>query len=245
MSMNRFYISSENIHKENVVLDPYQSKKIRKVLRLKVGDKIEVFDENGVLYEVELTLVSSKESEGRVLDIKEIKKDDSETEIVLVQALPKNLKVEFIIQKCTELGVSRIIFFGSEFSQVDPRKINPIKVSRWSRIASESAQQCKRLDLPIINLSESNLDAIMKSVNLQENNGCLFWCDIYGKKLSEYNLSDNIKKIICFVGPEGGFSPKEKKVFESSNVNSLKLSDNTLRSETAGMCFLSQLNSVL
>lgn len=231
--MFRFILKHKEVRNKVIVFNEDQSRKIRKVLRMKRGDQVEVFDNQGWVYIVELEKITNEFSLGR---IKSQELFERETNITLFQALPKNLKVKFIIQKCTELGVDRIVFFQSDFSQVKANLISKEKLARWRRIAEESTEQCGRVFVPEIVLETRSLTEIFS--NLAHNNNYIL--DINGEKISKVVRINN-QAINFFVGCEGGFSPKEVESAERFGIKKVKVSENILRSETASLTFLSQL----
>jgi 16S rRNA (uracil1498-N3)-methyltransferase len=238
--MIRFFIKTKEIRNKIVVFDQEQSKKIRKVLRMQKGDKVIAFDGKGWEFTVELEKITNDFSLGKVISQN---LTEHKSNIVLYQALPKNLKVEFIIQKCTELGVDKIVFFESDFSQVKASLISEEKVRRWRKIATESAEQCGRIFVPEIELSLFSIFNLQSGITgdgdwklVTANN---FVLDQDGEGFGRDNL--NLNEIGFFVGPEGGFSQKEKDKFKELGIKFVKISENILRSETAGMAFLAQL----
>jgi len=238
--MNRFLLQYSEIRNKNVVFTPEQSKKIRKVLRLKPKDKVIAFDNKGWEYLVELEKIRNQETVGKIIDQT---LNERKTNITLYQALPKSLKVEYIIQKCTELGIDNIVFFESEFSQVKSELINDKKITRWRKIANEASEQCGRVFVPEVVLHKEGLNNILEKIKFTENNfDKTIFLDKEGKYINDekfINLDyDNVN---FFVGPEGGFSPTETKIFESFKIRSVKISKNILRSETSGVVLLSQI----
>lgn len=231
--MVRFFLKNKEIKNKTVMFDEEQSKKIRKVMRMKAGDKVAVFDNNAWTYTVELEKITNNFSVGKIVEQEMVEKS---TNIVLYQSLPKNLKTEFIIQKCTELGVDKIVFFASDFSQIKANLVNDSKVKRWRKVAIESTEQCGRNFVPEIQLETGNLEGILKELKDQNN----FFLHQDGEYL-ELQYDKNLASLNFFVGPEGGFSPEEIKNFESYKVKKVKIAENILRSETAGMAFLSQI----
>lgn len=242
--MKRFLLVNKKIRNKKIVFTADQSKKIKKVLRLKPKDKVIVFDNKGWEYLVELEKIRHEDTVGRIVDQTFNKKT---TNLTLYQSLPKGLKVEYIIQKCTELGIDKIIFFESEFSQVKSEFIGEEKIKRWRRIASEASEQCGRIFVPDIFLTKENLSSILEKNKLNKKNlDNTFFLDNEGKYINDESLSNlDYSSINFFVGPEGGFSPVEKEIFRSFNIRSLKVSKNILRTETSGVVLLSQIQFLI
>jgi 16S rRNA (uracil1498-N3)-methyltransferase len=235
--MVRFYVRPQDIHQKHITFDEAQSKKMRKVLRMAVGDPIEVFDGMGNTYIGELISITNKSSAAK---INESDFESSPTNITLVQALPKNLKIEFILQKCTELGVDRIIFFESEYSQVNAKGIGTDKVKRWKRILAEACEQCKRNIVPELLLWTESVDKLVESLKTQSADSHFCYLDINGNSVTA-TKDINYQNSFIFVGPEGGFSPVERTLFDDNAFGKVKVAQHILRSETAGMAFLSQV----
>jgi 16S rRNA (uracil1498-N3)-methyltransferase len=237
--MIRFFIKPTEIGSKIVNFTPEQSKKIRKVLRMKVGDKVSVFDGNGWEYNVSLTKITNSFSLGEVVDKK---LHENHSKITLVQALPKNLKTEFILQKCTELGVDRFVFFESEFSQVDSVRLSKEKVQRWRSITVAACEQSGRLFVPEVNIWSDELEMLIENLKSEKNS--LLYLDREGETVNKLERESLFSPAI-FVGPEGGFSKKEKDLFSANEFTPIKVSHNILRSETAGMAFLSQIGILI
>lgn len=244
--MQRFFIDYKEINNKFVTFDKDQSKKIRKVLRMKVEDKVVAFDNKGWEYDVILTKITNNYSLGKIIDrrLTEIM-----THRTLLQALPKNLKIEFILQKTTELGIDRIILFESEFSQVKASGISEDKVKRWRKIVTEASEQCGRILIPTVELFTGNLEELLALVLDQEildkSLDNVVYLDQEGNGLNQIAANLDLTKLHFFVGPEGGFSPKERVLFDRHNIKKVKIAENILRSETAGMAFLAQVQAFL
>jgi 16S rRNA (uracil1498-N3)-methyltransferase len=237
----RFFIKLQDINNKIITLDGDQSKKVRKVLRMKPGAKIRAFDGKGWEYVAELEKITNDYSIAKVI---EQERHELTTNVTLIQALPKNLKIEFILQKCTELGVDRIVFFESEFSQVDATRINQEKVKRWRRISQEAAEQCERTFLPEIELWTDDLKSLIDRIKQSEHvSNNMVYLNMDGEWLK--SVDSDLNEITIFVGPEGGFAPNERRIFNSEGFKTIKIATTILRSETAGMAFLSQLAGVV
>lgn len=254
--MVRFFLKNKEIKNKTVVFDKEQSKKMRKVLRMKPGDKVEVFDGRNWKYIVELEKITNDFSLGKIIEQEMVQRT---TNIVLYQALPKNLKTEIIIQKCTELGVDRIVFWEAEFSQVRSEGINETKIKRWKKVAQDATEQCGRTFIPAIELwkgdIQDEIEVFENTFYLYQDGKYLFdyfkftnFDGVYdgsiGALMKQQDYNKKLSEISFFVGPEGGFSPKEIKKFEELKVKPIKIAENILRSETAGMAFLAQVELI-
>lgn len=238
------YFINENFEYKTFVLSKDDSFHIAKVMRKKVGDKIFIAFANKERY---ICNIEENDSERVVIFPEEKVELSTELLAQITIAIPplKNDKIEYLIQKATELGVSEIILFNSErnIAKVKDSKVDN-KLSRWNKIAKEAAEQSKRASIPIINY-EQNITKLIsshdhydykviayeeESKNIENNNL---------KKLLNEDLEN--KKIIAIFGSEGGLSSKEVTYFNEHNYKSIGLGKRILRAETAPLFFLSCL----
>src|SRR5699024_11151894 len=147
----RFFVPLEQIKDEKIVIKGEDVNHIKYVLRLKINDKIEVVC-NGVVYLSTISFIKNNEI---VVDILETKVGDNEPpiDIYLYQGLPKSSKMDFIIQKATEIGVKKIYPIITERTVVKIKnsKKEENKVNRWNKICTEAAKQSKRDNIPKVN----------------------------------------------------------------------------------------------
>ena len=201
---------------------------IRDVMRFKDGDEVYCVNDKKQ-YLTKLSFIN-----GDIVPII-IKEDDTkrelDVEITLIVGLPRSEKFELIIQKATELGVSRIVPFISKRSIIKLDKDRgDKKVSRWQKIAKEAMEQSRRCVVPVVTdiINEKEVKKYLSSTNI-----------IAYEESKEHTLKtlmENEKKSITFlVGPEGGFEESEVKYFIDLGFNSVSLGNRILRCETA--CF--------
>jgi 16S rRNA (uracil1498-N3)-methyltransferase len=212
-------------------------KHIRKVLRLKTGDKIIVFDGSGKEYEG--TIVDEDRSSVMV-KIQNVfsSKRESPLEVTLAQSLLKGEKMDYLIQKATELGVKEIVPFYSSRSIPFLGKSGKLKrYHRWERIAIEASKQSGRGVVPKIeplqDFSEMLQTASQDSLRL------ILW-EREGSNLKEL-LGRTVEKrrIFFIIGPEGGFCHEEIEEANKAGFLHITLGKRILRAETAGVCLLS------
>ena len=209
-------------------LDKSQSYYLLKVMRIKRGDTISVFNKSGewksIITETIKSIVYFKVTE-------QLRQKEIEQEIWLAFSPIKSNYFNFMIQKATELGVTKFLPIISERTIV--RKINN---ERLNKIIIESCEQSNRINVPTIEKSQS-LEKFL-SDNLDIN---LIFGDLNtkNKKIKFYNSKPNC----LLIGPEGDYSSNEiKKILNYKGSQSIKLSDNILRSETAVISALSVIN---
>jgi len=206
------------------------------VLRHKVGDVIQVNDKMCRVEEIQRDeIVCEVVGEAEVVGV-------PDTKVTLFQALLKSDKMEFVIQKAVELGVSSVIPFSSKNVVVKlDGKDKAKKVERWQKISVEASKQCGRSDIvPIGEVLEfREILATLKDYDLvllaYENE-----TENLKKILQERRLA---KKIAIIIGAEGGFDAGEVKqiIGQGENVKSISLGERILRAETASLCLLSIL----
>lgn len=196
-----------------------------KVLRLKPGEKIYVFDGQGNEYAAEH---KGKVSETLKLVEKVDKTRQPRHKITLAIAPAKGYRMDFLVEKATELGVSTIIPTICERSIVRP---GDSKIDRWRKIAIEACCQSGRATIPEITKPQT-FQMILEKVSEYDK---AYICDIKG------NEGKGAANTIVFIGPEGGFSPEEIEKALETGIMPLKLSENILRVETAGITAVSEL----
>ena len=212
---------------------------IRKVLRLKRGDEIVVFNGSGKEYGG--TIVEEGPS-SVVITIQNIfsSKTESQLEITLAQSLLKGDKMDYLIQKATELGVKEIIpFFSSRSVPLLEKSRRLKRYHRWERIAVEASKQCGRgvvLKIePLQDYSEILRTASPDSLRL------ILW-EREGVRLKEVlERSKEKTKIFFIIGPEGGLSEEEVGQAKRNEFTPVTLGRRILRSETASLCLVSIL----
>lgn len=237
--MSRFYVPQPRIEKGMLKIEGDEVKHIRKVLRLKAGDEIIVFD--GLGKEFEGAIVEEGLS-SVVIKIQNIfsSKRDSPLEVTLAQSLLKGEKMDYLIQKATELGVKEIIPFFSSRSVPLLEKSKKLKRHhRWERIAIEASKQCGRGVVPKIESLQDYSDMLQTAS--PDTLRLILW-EKEGIKLKEIleRLKEK-KKIFFIIGPEGGFSQLEVDEAKKTGFIPVTLGRRILRAETASLCFLSIL----
>ncbi|OGP89422.1 MAG: hypothetical protein A2157_13225 [Deltaproteobacteria bacterium RBG_16_47_11] len=158
---------------------------------------------------------------------------ESPLEIILLQALPEKERMELIIQKSTELGVSMIIPFKSERSiSLEEREANQKKAHRWQHLAIKAVQQSRRARVPLIREYCSFIEALESCKG--EGLKILLW-EKEGKNLKTILRQSLLKKIYTLIGPEGGFTEEEIKLAQEKGFIPVKLGQRILRTETAAI----------
>lgn len=231
--MQRYFIKNKDM-----LLEESDIRHIKKVMRMNINDKIEVIY-NNKLHICEITSLEP-------FDIKVIEKldEDKKTkiELTVAVALVKEQKMDLILQKLTELGVSRIIPVSMERSivKLDKERFNKKKV-RWESICKEASEQSKRTNIPIIEDIKSIKDLTKEDADLK-----LVASTKEKEKLLNYYLQsiEDCAKIIMVIGPEGGISDKEEDILVSNDYNRVSFGNLIFRVETATIYVASIINYI-
>jgi len=231
--MQRYFVKLKD--NDKFILNEEDSHHIINVMRMNLEDKIEIIYDNE-LYIGEI-IELSKNAKCKIIEKIE-NKERKKPKVVIAQALVKEQKMDYILQKSCELGVYEIIPINTERSIIRLNNDNK-KIERWNKILKEASEQSKRIDIPkldkILNLSDlKRLDFKGKYIcSLQKERKSL------KSILSKTDISDTI---IFVIGPEGGFSDKEEEYLCSCGYTKVSLGDNVLRTETASTYILSAVN---
>ncbi len=213
-------------------LDKSQSHYLIKVMRIKESEVFSIFNKNGE-WEAKVLKISKGVVEFKT--IKQLRKKESSKELWLAFSPIKSNYQNFMIQKATELGVTK--FLPIIFDRTVVRKINN---ERLEKIVIEASEQSNRLNVPEIEKVQS-----LKNF-LNSNSMDLIFTDLNSdnKKIDKSNLTD--KPICIIIGPEGDFSEAEREeILSFKGVQSLKINENILRSETAVISAISIINYVI
>lgn len=230
-----FFAQSE-ILTDTYIVDGEDAKHISKSLRMKVGEEITVVTPSQTQADCVIENISSEQVYLKVLCKKPCENEPT-TAITLYQALPKGDKMEYIIQKSVELGITKIVPVISVrcISRPDEKSLNKKQI-RWQKIAKEAAQQSRRGIIPTVEKAITFKQAVAQLENENTENIIFYECG--GKSVKEL-LADTPKNINIFIGSEGGFEPQEVEMIENKGGHSATLGKRILRAETAPLAALS------
>lgn len=239
--MHRFFVTDGCMYKDKIKIDGDDAAHILKVLRLRVGDEIIVCDGKEKDY---LCTIASLEKKNVVCSITEVKENAAEPplKLDLYQGFPKSAKMDLIIQKCTELGVSSVTPVYTErvvVRQYEDRDLDD-RVERWQRIAEEASKQSGRGRIPKVCGPVSFKDVISRlkdydiSIIPYEKESC--------NGLKQFARGkNNTRSAAVLIGPEGGFTEEEVSMAKNAGAVPVTLGPRILRTETAGFVCLSIL----
>ncbi len=239
MSLNRLFISTEIQPGQELNLDEDQARYIGRVLRLRTGDQLTVF--NGQGGEFSATAQSIRKSAAVLLIGKH---SDSNTEsslkVHLVQSISRGERMDFVMQKATELGVKRISPVVSEYGVV---KLDTKRAAKrrdhWQGVAESACEQSGRTRPPLID-PPMDLNAWFGSRTKETNTDLLLRS---GAATALAAVPTPVSKVCLLIGPEGGFSDSEYDDAELAGFNAVSLGPRILRTETAAIAAITIVQS--
>jgi 16S rRNA (uracil1498-N3)-methyltransferase len=230
----RFFVDPGRIIEGEASIIGDTAHQMANVLRLKPGDRVILLDGSGCEHEAELKEIAGGEAQARIIATRNCD-GEPELKLTLAMCLPKGDKLDLIVQKCTELGISRMIILDSErcVARLDPAKVGE-RLTRWRKIAAEAAEQSGRARSPEVDgvLPYEDLAAEVRSHGL----ALLAWEDerrVSLKKTIRGHAGGN--SIILIVGPEGGLTEREADLARQAGAQCVSLGRRTLRCETAAI----------
>ena len=238
--MYHFFVEEEQVKGVNAYISGSDVNHIVNVLRMKIGEELLISVKGDWDYLCKIEEIENDRVNLKLLESMEQR--ELPIKLTLLQGIPKSDKLEMIIQKAIELGVSEIIPVKTNrvVVRIDEKKTQA-KVNRWNAIAESAAKQSKRSIIPKV-LKPQTIDNALEIVK------------DYGVKLLPYENADGIKKtkdilnsldsknnIAVFIGPEGGFEEAEVKKSTDSGFEVITLGKRILRTETAGLALLSNI----
>ncbi len=240
--MNLFYIKRNQINDQTITITGEDVNHIKNVLRMRQGEQVMVCDCEGLNY---LSTIRELGKEEVILEIDCTQETKTElpAKIYLFQGLPKKDKMDLIIQKAVELGVTEIIPVAMKRSvvKIEDKKKEIKKLERWNLIAKSAAEQSKRGIVPRVNEVLTYGQALDRAKELDmilipyENAEGMNYSRDMMKKASTK------KSIGIFIGPEGGFEDSEISKVKEIGGEVISLGSRILRTETAGFTILSIL----
>ena len=239
-SKTRLFIEKQISQNLMIYIKEKQHHFLKNVLRIKLNDVINVFD--GITGEWRSQVISVSKDKTALKIEKKIREFETQPDIWLIFAPIKLFRLNIIIQKAVELGVSKFVPCKTEFSNFDKLNYTNLELN-----AIEAAQQCERIDIPKIE-KIINLDAIIKEL---PNDRAIVFCDESDTKLpsiyDEVRLNlNNYSKWSVIIGPEGGFSNEERELIKKQkNVLRVTLGSRILRSDTAAISSLFCIQSMV
>ena len=232
--MQRYFVSNKE---DNIfTLNNDDSHHVINVMRMKTDDRIEVvFDSN-----LFIAAIISLDIPVRCKIVEEISNEAlSIPNVIIAQALVKEQKMDYILQKSCELGVYEIIPTITSRSIIKIDKNDDKKVIRWNKIMKEASEQSKRVDIPKV----ANITSLKDLITVDAKYKFLCSVNENSKSIKSVLSNANISDTILFViGPEGGFDKSEEEYLIDNGFVSITFGKNVLRTETSSSFILSVIN---
>lgn len=227
---NLFYASSHKIKGDTITIDREELHHVRNVLRVRQGDIVWITDGSGNRYQTKITELGKIKLTAHILEKTYVKRP-STVNLELAFVPLKSSRNNIIIEKCTELSVSKFHPFISKYSVVP--QMTEQKAGRLQRIAVSAMLQSQQYYLPDIIISE-NVDALFAACSD-------FDLVLVADPKGSLQVPRGAGSVLYIVGPEGGFDDAELEEFQSNGAQLLSLGQNRLRSETAAIVGISKI----
>lgn len=245
IDLPRFFLAPAQIGDETVAFQEADTAHLQRVLRLTTGDRVYVLDGLGAMYLVELTMLEKRSAQGHIVSRLEAG-GELPVPITLVQGLPKGEKFDWILQKATELGASRIqpVATMRSIIKISADK-SADKLRRWEAIVREAAEQCERARVPEVGspctlaewLRRPPAPGTLKLACLER---------AHAPGLSQVlRETPRAAAYEVIIGPEGGFTPEESIALEKAGAKPVNLGQRILRTETASLAALALISASL
>ena len=247
--MRRFLVPPENVGEKYITIDDKNDlHHMERVLRLSAGDRLDISDSQVWEYRTEIVSIDEDCAKVLILD-KQKFSSEPDIKITLFQGIPKQGKMELIVQKAVELGVSSIIPVFTDRTVVSDKGNFSKKIQRWQKISDEAVKQCRRGIIPQISQAVKMTEVIDSFGDFDlvlfpyENEDGVTIKDVLRQQNgSSDNAKElNVESIAVIIGPEGGFSREEAERITGSGGKSVSLGKTILRTETASLAALSMI----
>lgn len=236
--MFQFFIDSNQIFENHVIITGPDVNHIKNVLRMKAGTEIRISNKQDKDYICKIADLDDDEIKADIIDI-DTEGTELRTRVHLFQGIPKGDKMETVIQKTIELGVYEIIPVAMKRCVVKlDKKKEDSKLKRWNTIAESAAKQSKRMIIPKVTQAMSFKEALEYSKDFETR--LLPYENAKGIEETRRQLS-SIKAgsdVAIFIGPEGGFDEAEIELAKEHSINTVTLGKRILRTETAGLAIM-------
>lgn len=232
--MNRFYC--DNIAGDAVELDSAEASHLINVMRLKPGERVELFDGKGTLAQAVITGTKKRTAELKIENI-QTHPARSNNRVIIAASIAKGQRFDWMISKCTELGADHIVPI------ICRRTVKLAKgsgaVDRYEKLIISAAKQCKRLFFPVIS-EPADLPVAIDNLKQTYPNAKILFGGL-SENVTPISAVKTDTDVIAVIGPEGGFTNEETHFFEEKSAIGVKLTDTILRTETAAIAFASIL----
>jgi 16S rRNA (uracil1498-N3)-methyltransferase len=227
--MNLFYTEKSRVQPPVLYLDGQEAQHAVKVMRLREGAPVQVTDGEGMIYSCVIRSLTKSSVTAEITGSGQIKPEEPHITVVL-GLIKKRDRLEFALEKCTELGANAFIVFRGDHSEKEN-----VRVERLETAVLSAMKQSLRAYLPPVTVA-SSLDEALEGAS---DNTQLLMADETEASgaVKQQPASESRNKVMLIVGPEGGFSERERKLLEKLNSKKVSLGSYRLRAETAAIAF--------
>ncbi len=234
--VTQFHVLPEDVGDGVLVLRDEEARHALKVLRHKKGDLIFASDGLGRSFEAEVVVTSATELEARIIKTEQ-NKNEPKTQVSIAVGLTKGEKLDWLVEKATEIGVFAVYPFFARYSEVKWGKEQMAKNrARWQRVAMAAFKQSRRSVIPGVEV----LSGLAEVIDRGRDGEILAAHPVPEAKPVTESIGKG-QKIMGIIGPEGGFAPEEVLILENTGAGLVHLGPRRLRTETAGLVLLSQI----
>lgn len=236
--MRRFFVEHTGIVGETVQLPDSESRHISRVLRLEPGEAVELLDGTGLIYSAELVEVG-RQVRARITAVRS-EHETMAVKLFVGQGQLKGQKMDTVVQKCTELGVNRLMPFWSSRCQGKLQEgQNGKKQERYRRIMESACKQCFRPDLMVVDSPRMFTDLLHAFPADEGRLRLLFWEEEHYFSMHMLAVPENLREAVILLGPEGGLTIEEAEMAKAEGWLTVSLGRRILRAETATLAAVS------
>lgn len=234
MPAERYFFEGELIEGSLMRLEEQEFHHLAHVMRAQIGETVEVVNGSGQLAQAQIKSLEKRQAELSIISV--VSEHKSPFEIILAQAIPRLNRLDLILEKGTELGMTQLWLFPGTLSE--RKKISEQRLKRLRTITITALKQCGRLYLPQITLKPPI--GQWDTLSLPS-----FFGDLNPSAPPLYNVWTPDQGIIFFIGPESGFTDDEVTILDQLGAKGVKLHQNILRTDTASITALSLITHML
>ncbi len=239
MRLNRAYVDAPLAKGARIALPEPAAQHLLRVLRLRQGDACALFNGDGNDYDARITAAGKRGGEVEILGAEAVD-NESPLRITLLQGIARGEKMDLILQKATELGVAAFIPASSQRSEVKLDAARAQKrLAHWNSVVASACEQCGRARVPGVAPPASLEDALAALAD----SGPRLLLDPFAQATVASLDPPPGASLVIAVGPEGGWSPRDRQALESAGFTGIRLGPRVLRTETAGLAAIAALQA--
>ncbi len=241
MRLTRVHVDATLSAGAQVTLPDDAAAHLSRVLRLREGDACVLFNGDGHDYDATLASVGKREVLAQVGGVRAIN-NESPLHITLLQGIARGEKMDLILQKATELGVAAVLPVDSERSEVklSGERLHK-RLAHWRGVVVSACEQSGRARIPDVAEPQS----LLAAASALPTDALRLLLDPQGAHALKTLAAPASKHVVIAIGPEGGWSPRDRQALESNNFQGLRLGPRVLRTETAGLAAIAAVQALL